>query len=123
MIEYELDNKYRLVIVRFRGKMVLSDITELLTDNRIAGNEENYNNILIDIRFTNTDGFSEMNESNHLENLINESKMFHHFFIVGSIDQLFSELGLNLRKHFNSNLKAFTSFNEAMDWIHTKEKV
>jgi len=103
--------------------MVLSDITELLTDNRIAGNEENYNNILIDIRFTNTDCFSDLNENSHLENLINENKMFHHFFIVGSIDQLFSELGLNLRKQFNSNLKAFTSFNEAMDWIHTKEKV
>lgn len=103
--------------------MVLSDITELLTDNRIAGNEEHYNNILIDIRFTNTDCFSDLNENSHLENLIHESKMFHHFFIVGSIDQLFSELGLNLRKQFNSNLKAFTSFNEAMDWIHTKEKV
>jgi len=113
MVEYELDNKHSLIIVRFRGCMDLQDINELMTDNRIAGNEENYRNLLIDIRYANTDCFDELNENT----------LFSHFLILGSIDQLFSELGLNLRKRFKSNLKAFTTFNEVMHWINNNEKV
>lgn len=123
MVEYELDNKHSLIIVRFRGCMDLKDINELMTDNRIAGNEENYMHLLIDIRYVNTDCFDELNENDDLENMINENILFSHFLILGSIDQLFSELGLNLRKRFKSNLKAFTTFNEVMHWINNNEKV
>jgi hypothetical protein len=123
MVEYELDNKHSLIIVRFRGCMDLKDINELMTDNRIAGSEDNYMNLLIDIRYANTDCVDELNENDDLENMINENAMYSNFLILGSIDQLFSELGLNLRKRFKSNLKAFTTFNEVMHWINNNEKV
>lgn len=123
MLEYKLDKKHKLIIIRFKGTIVLHEISELLMNSRITGNEENYKNILMDIRYTDTKSFSELNENSRIENILNEKYKNYRFIIVGSINQLFGELGLNLRKQFKSNLKAFTSFDEAMNWINNNEKI
>lgn len=126
MGNFEIDKDRNLIIERFKGNVSPENIVHLKEIERHEYQGDEMMNILIDIRFAKinfNDGYN-IQQMKRLTSVIDESANQRFYLVVGSTDQLFSRFSLQLRDVLKEKLKAFTSYEEAINWIdNNKNKI
>jgi hypothetical protein len=104
--------------INYEGRITVNEILENVYSGDNEVDESKYINILIDIRFANIEEI-QMDSFNLRElcDRLDKSVRHNYILLVSSIEQLFSPFGHVLRDIFKSELRAFVSYEEAMDYI------
>lgn len=119
MGNFEIDKDRNLIIERFKGNVSLEEVVNLKEVEGFDVQSGMMENVLIDIRFARINFDAEYNivQLKRLEAMMEDSFIKDFYLVVGSTDQLFSRFCLQLRDVLKGKLKAFTSYNEAINWI------
>jgi hypothetical protein len=118
MLNYKFDDEKGLISLNYEGKITVNEILENAYSDEYEEEERKYLNILIDIRFANIEEI-QMDSFNlrELRARLDKSVKHNYILLVSSIEQLFSPFGHIVRDVFKSELRAFVSYDEAMDYV------